>query len=159
MAVKKVVIGLGNPILSDDGFGIFAAREVECRLPAGAPVDVVEASLAGLKLLDFLLGYREAVIIDSVKTGSGRVGEIYCFTPEALRETVRLASVHDLNLATTLELGRMLNLPVPEQVTIFAVEVADNTTFGEGCCREVAAAIPQVAEQVLVHLGIESATG
>ncbi len=151
----QVVIGLGNPILSDDGVGIFVARRVKeeltsRRLPV--PVDVVEASLAGFNLLDLLLGYQRAIIVDSIKTKGGTVGDIYQFSPEALAQTVRLASVHDLNLATALKFGKMMDMPLPGDITIYAVEVNDNTTFHEGCCPEVERVIPRLAEMVLAAL-------
>ncbi len=155
MAVtKKVVIGLGNPILSDDGVGIFAARELEKRLPKNGAIDVVEASLAGFNLLDLFLGYEEAILIDSIQTRGGKVGDIYEFSPETLKHTIRLASIHDLNLATLLEFGRMMNMSIPEKVTIIAVEIEDNTNFKEGCCDLVEAAIPKVVEMVEKQLAI-----
>jgi len=151
---RTIVIGLGNPILSDDGVGIFAARALEEKLAGEgmANVDVVEASLAGFNLLDLILGYKEAVIIDSIQTKDGRVGEIYCFTPETLVHTIRLASIHDVNLATALEFGKAMDMDIPHKVTIYAVEIADNSTFAEGCCEEVSAAIPRVVEMVLEDL-------
>ncbi len=152
MAVNTVIIGLGNPILSDDGVGIFAARRIKEVLPPGLPVEVKEASLAGFNLLDLLLGYDRAIIIDSIQTKNGKIGEIYEFTPDALKETVRLASIHDLNLATALEFGKMMKMPVPEKITIIAVEVEDNTTFKEGCSEKVAAAIPGIVEKITNYL-------
>ncbi len=153
MAVAKtVIIGLGNPILSDDGVGIFVARELERLLMEDPSIDVVEASLAGFNLLDLFLGYDEAILIDSIQTRGGRVGDIYEFTPENLRHTIRLASIHDLNLATLLEFGKMMKMPIPKKITIFAIEIEDNTTFKEGCCDEVSAAIPKVVKKVLRQL-------
>lgn len=148
---KRVVIGLGNTILSDDGIGIFVSREVAKRINQDN-VEVVEASLAGFNLMDLLMGYDEAIIIDSIKTNGGKVGDIYQIDPDSLSQTVRLASVHDLNLATALEFSKMLNLPIPNKILIYAVEVMDNTTFKEGCCEEVAATIPSLTELVLKKL-------
>jgi hydrogenase maturation protease len=144
-----IIIGLGNPILSDDGVGIFAARELAKRYAGDVSVDVVEASLAGFNLLDLFLGYEKAIIIDSIMTKGGKVGDIYEFTPETLKHTIRLASIHDLNLATLLEFGKLMKMPIPKEITIFAVEIEDNSTFKEGCCDRVAAAIPKVVEKVL----------
>lgn len=155
MAVKTVIIGLGNTILSDDGVGIFAARKIGETLPPDSTVEIKEASLAGFNLLDLLLGYEQAIIIDAIQTKNGVIGEVYEFTPEALKETVRLASIHDLNLATALEFGKMLNMPVPEEINIIAVEVGDVTTFKEGCCEEVAAAIPIIVEKARSYLTSE----
>ncbi|NLL19148.1 MAG: hydrogenase maturation protease [Clostridia bacterium] len=148
MAQKTIVIGLGNPILADDGVGIVTveriAQQVEHPL-----VDFQWCSLAGFELLDLLVGYDKAIIVDSIKTGKYPVGQVMELEADSLMSTVRLASVHDINLATALELGRMLALPVPAEITIYVVEVADNTTFREGCCREVAAAVPLLEKAVI----------
>lgn len=145
---KTIVLGLGNPILTDDGVGILAvekvARQIEHPL-----VDFQWCSLAGFELLDLLVGYDQAIIVDSIKTGKYPVGQVMELEADSLMSTVRLASVHDINLATALELGRLLELPVPAEITIYVVEVADNTTFREGCCREVAAAIPLLENAVI----------
>ena len=53
---RTVIVGLGNPILSDDGVGVYAARLLAERL-AGASVVVSESSLGGLRFLDLLAGF------------------------------------------------------------------------------------------------------
>lgn len=155
MSVKKsIIVGLGNPILKDDGVGIFAARIIQELLPEDSEVEVVEASLAGFNLLDMVVGYEKAVIIDSIQTKEGKVGDVYEFTPDAVKHTVRLASIHDINLVTALEFGKMMKLDIPHTVNIYAVEVADNATFGEGLCEEVEAALPEVVDKVIKDLGL-----
>lgn len=149
---KTIIVGLGNTILSDDGVGIYIARELEEKLLNNQKVDVIEASLAGFNLVEMLQGYSRAIIIDSIMTADGEVGDVYHFSPEAVSTTVRLASVHDINLITSLKLYRELNLPVPETVDIYAVEVADNSTFHQGCCPEVEKAMPEVITQVLQQI-------
>ena len=145
--MKILVLGLGNPILTDDGVGIYVARELQKRsLPEGVVVE--ESSLSGFLLLDLLVDYQKAVIIDSIKTKEGKVGEIYRLTHEALKETVHLTSVHQLNLATILKLGDSMGLSVPGEVVIYAIEVADNQTFSEGCTPLVQKAIPRAVRLV-----------
>ncbi len=145
--MKILVLGLGNPILTDDGVGIYVARELQGRsLPEGVVVE--ESSLSGFLLLDLLVDYQKAVIIDSIKTRQGKVGEIYRLTQEALKETVHLTSVHQLNLATVLKLGDSMGLSIPEEVVIYAIEVADNQTFSEGCTPLVQKAIPRAVRLV-----------
>ena len=149
---KNVVIGLGNTILRDDGVGVFAARKVQDLLPEDAGVDVVEAALAGFNLLDLIIGFEKAIIIDSIQTKDGKVGDIYEFTPDAIKHTVRLASIHDMNLVTALEFGKMMGMDVPHTVNIYAIEVADNSNFGEEMCPEVEEAVPTVVEKVIKDL-------
>jgi hydrogenase maturation protease len=144
--LKTLVLGLGNPILSDDSVGFRIVQELEGRF--GQDVTVMETSLAGLSLLDMLVGYDRVIIIDSIQTKNGKVGEVYKLDAEDFAATRHAASPHDVNLATALELGKRLGLEMPKEIVIFAVEVADATTFGEGCTPQVERAIPKVVEMV-----------
>ena len=149
---KTLILGLGNPILCDDGVGPAVARELEQRLEP-QEATVIEASLGGLNLLDLLVGYEKVIIIDAIKTEGGRPGQIHRLDPSSLRTTRYSSSVHDVDLATALELGKKLNLAMPSKIDIFAIEVADTERFSEKCTPAVAAAIPVCAEMILRELG------
>lgn len=147
-AVKTLVLGLGNTILADDGAGVLAARRIRESLPDGA-ADVVEAELSGLNLLEAIVGCDRLIIVDTIKTEDGAPGDIHRFTLADFRDTVRTSGVHDVNLATTIELGRRLGMKMPDGVEIFAIEVEDNTTFREGCCPAVTAAVEALTERIV----------
>jgi hydrogenase maturation protease len=149
--IKTLILGLGNPILSDDSAGPAVARELENRLDP-QEATVIEASLGGLNLLDLLVGYDRAIIIDAIKTKGGRAGQIFKIDPTELANTRYAASPHDVNLATALELGEKLGLAMPSKIDIFAIEVADTERFSEECTPAVAAAIPRCAEMILGEL-------
>jgi hydrogenase maturation protease len=146
-----LILGLGNPILSDDGAGPAVARELEVRLDT-REVTIVEASLGGLDLLDLMVGYDRVIIIDAIKTEAGRPGRIYRLDPHALTTTRYAASPHDVNLTTALELGKKLGLSLPSKIDIFAIEVEDTEHFGETCTPAVAAAIPACAAMITGEL-------
>lgn len=150
-AVKTLVLGLGNTILADDGAGVLAARRIRESLPDDA-ANVVEAELSGLNLLEAIVGYGRLIIVDTIRTSGGIPGEIHRFTLDDFRDTVRTAGVHDANLATTIELGRSLGLEMPSTVNIYAIEVEDNTTFREGCCPAVNAAVQALAARIVREL-------
>ena len=149
--MKTLVLGLGNSILSDDGVGIKVAQRLSEKL-RDPQVTVTESSLAGISVLDFVVGYDQVIIIDAIQTKEGNVGQIYRMGPEDFSFAKHLSSPHQINLVTALELGKMLNLAMPQKITIFAVEAKDITTFGEKCTPEVERAIPEVAEMVLEEL-------
>ncbi len=149
--MKTLVLGIGNPILSDDGAGIRVAREVEKQLK-DPQVTVAETSAAGLRLLDSIIGYDEVIIIDVIQTGEGNAGQIYRMEPKDFSFTKRFSSPHQINLVTALELGKMLNLAMPQEISIFAVEAKDITSFSEKCTPEVEQAIPKVVKMVLDEL-------
>lgn len=158
MASTLVVVGLGNPLLGDDGAGVVAARLVRERLElehaAGAPPppDFVEVYAGGLRLMDELEGYDQAVILDAMVTG-GVVGELRGFTLSELLLTKHVASTHDTNLATALEFGRTLGLRLPTDVTVLGIEGLHLESFCEELSPAVAAALPRLVERAvdLVH--------
>ena len=152
--MKTVVLGLGNPILSDDAVGLLVVKELEGRVDQ-QEVTLIETSVAGLGMLDFLTGYDRAIIIDSIQTVGGQAGQIYRLDPEALDFTRHAASPHDVNLATALELGKRLELSLPQQIIIFAIEVADASTFSEECTPEVRRAIPACVEMIIQEINGE----
>jgi hydrogenase maturation protease len=149
--MKTLVLGIGNPILSDDGVGIKVAQEVGKKLD-DPQITVSETSAAGLSLLDSLIGYDKVIIIDAIQTERGKAGQIYRMKPEDFSFTKRVSSPHQINLVTALELGQLLNLTMPREISIFAVEAEDITSFSEKCTHEVEQAIPEVAKMVLHEL-------
>jgi hydrogenase maturation protease len=149
--MRALVLGIGNPILSDDGVGIRVAREVEQNLN-DPHVTVSETSAAGLSLLDSMLGYDKVIIVDAIQTKEGKAGQVYRMKPEDFSSAKRLSSPHQINLVTALELGKMLNLTMPREIAVFAVEAKDIATFSEKCTPKVEKAIPEVVKMVLEDL-------
>ena len=69
MSSKTLILGLGNPILGDDGVGWKVADAVQTRLGTlKVPVEVDFASLGGLSLMERMLGYERVILIDTVKS-------------------------------------------------------------------------------------------
>jgi len=149
--MKALVLGIGNPILSDDGAGIRVAQEVGEKLN-DPQITVAETSEAGLSLLDSIVGYDKVIIIDAVQTREGNAGQIYRMGLQDFSSAKHFSSPHQINLVTALELGKMLDLAMPQEITIFAVEAKDITNFSEKCTPEVERAIPEVVKMVLEEL-------
>jgi len=149
--MKTLVLGLGNPILSDDGVGIKVAHEVANQFNS-PQVTVAETSAAGLSLLDSIVGYDKVIIIDAIQTEEGNTGQIYRMGLQDFSSAKHFSSPHQINLVTALELGKMLDLAMPQKITIFAVEAKDITNFSEKCTPEVERAIPEVVKMVLEEL-------
>ena len=153
--MKTIVIGLGNPILTDDGVGVKVAYEVEARLKGNLPdnLTITEASVGGLRLMELLEGYDRAIIVDAIQTKNGHPpGSIFTMDLNDLREispTQHSASAHDTSLVTALDAGKEIGMKLPEDVTIFAVEVENILDFNEQSTPAVANAIPKVTEMVL----------
>lgn len=153
--MKTLVIGLGNPLLADDGVGVYAARLLRRVLPPHAAVDVLELAVGGLELMEAMIGYRRVILLDALWSPDGEVGQVVQFHAGYLRDTMHSASAHDVNLPTALRVGRRLGalLPADEDIHIIAVKAREVLTFGQTLTPAVAEAIPQVVRLVLDRVG------
>ena len=150
--MKKIIIGMGNPLVSDDGVGIRVIRSLRERLNGRGDVDVVELYAGGIRLMETMVGYKKAIIVDDMLTGRDKPGTIYSFLPSELTTTRNIVSTHDTNLCTALEIGRLLELPLPDEIMIWGIEAEDVSTLGEGLTPAVAEAVPIVVEKILQDL-------
>jgi hydrogenase maturation protease len=149
--LKTLVLGLGNPILSDDSVGCRVAMALQEKLDL-PDVDIREASIAGVDFLGVLSGYDRTIIIDSIQTKQGKPGQIYRCGPEILTTIRHTGAPHDFSLATALELGKKLKMTLPREIIIFAIEAADVASFSEECTPAVAQAIPACVDMVVEEL-------
>jgi hydrogenase maturation protease len=150
--MKTLIIGLGNPLVTDDTVGLRVAAELK-KLLAGQPeVEVAEDYWGGLRLMEQMIGYDRAIVIDAITTGAPP-GTIHHLTPDDV-PTQRSASAHDVNLSTALEFGRQAGVPLPENrhILLVAIEVQDILTFGETCTPAVQAAVVPAAREVIETL-------
>jgi len=146
--MKTLVLGIGNPILSDDAVGIKVAEEIEGRLREQC-LDVKTASIGGLSILDEISGYDRLILIDSIKTGEGKPGDVYKLSVEDLGSTSHLSSSHGMDFATVIGLGRKVGYKIPEIIDIYAIEIEDNTTFSEECTKKVKMRISEIADKIM----------
>jgi len=146
--MSTLVLGIGNPILSDDGVGIEVARLLKEQVPGITAEETNEAAIA---LLDLITGYDRLIIIDSIKTGRGKPGELYKLSLEDFGPNMDFASLHGVDIATAFEVGKGLGCQMPQSVSIYAVEVKDNSTFAERCTPEVADRIPLAVKQIIAE--------
>jgi hydrogenase maturation protease len=144
-----LILGLGNPILSDDAAGLWLARRVH-ELLDDPQTDLAEAAVAGFKTVQLLAPYDRAVIIDSMHDSS-RVGRVWSLREDDLSEASPPVS-HGVNLRTALELARRLSFPVPGEVLIYVMTVEDPYTFGERFTPDVEKALPAAAATIAAEL-------
>jgi hydrogenase maturation protease len=149
--MKTLLLGLGNPILSDDSVGIRLAREIGASLAGEPELDVLSECTAGwLDLLEVLAGYQRLIVLDSIRTSGGIPGRWHRFDARSLRKTRHLSGIHDANFATALELGRRMkeSLPPDEEIHLFAVEIEEGGTFGEFLSPLLVEAYPRIRREI-----------
>jgi hydrogenase maturation protease len=147
--MKTLILGLGNPIVSDDSVGLKVSAILKERLAGREDVEVSEDYWGGLRLMERLVGYDWAIVIDAICTGAPP-GTLHRLTPDDIG-TQRSASAHDVNLATALEFGREagVSLPANARIMLIGIEAENVLDFSERCTPAVEAAIPKAVELVL----------
>ena len=144
--MRALILGMGNPILTDDGVGIKIANKLKKEKP-GLEVELTcEAAIA---LLDLIMSYDKLIIIDSIKTEQGKPGELYKLKLEDFEPATGFSSSHGIDVATAFEVGESLGYRMPQSVSIYAVEIKDNSTFAEQCTKEVEQKIPFIVKQII----------
>ena len=157
---STVVIGIGNPILGDDGIGWRVVEEVERRWAheagSGAespPVSFLCVSLGGLSLMERLVGAGRAILVDAVRTGQP-IGTVFALPLDDLVKGTsgHLDNAHDASLPVALAAGRALGAELPSEITVVGIEALRVEEFGDELSPSVAAAHPAAVEEVLAIL-------
>lgn len=143
-----LVVGLGNPILGDDGIGWHVAQQVRRQEPA---VEVECIALGGLSLMERLVGYNKVIIIDAIHLENSKPGSVAVCPLSDLPDlsTGHTTSAHDTSLQAALTLGRQMGAVLPDIVMIVAVSAEHVYEFSEELSPEVAAAVPEATRAVL----------
>jgi len=151
--MKCLVLGLGNPLLGDDGVGWRVAEQLRARIThPGIEIDCHAGG--GLSLMERLVGYDRAIIIDAINTGEHPPGTVARLRLEDLPERApsHLASAHETTLQTALRVGRAMGAVLPQDIVIIAIEARNVYDFSEELSPAVAQAIPQAIERVISQL-------
>jgi hydrogenase maturation protease len=150
--MKTLVLGLGNPLLRDDAVGLHVARRLHSLLAESPEVEVDEDYRGGLRLMERLIGFDKAIIVDAICSG-GLPGTLHRLAPDGV-PTQHSASAHDANLRTALDLGRRAGAQLPEdnEITLIGIEASDVLSFEESLTPSVEAAIPEAVRLVLDEL-------
>ena len=148
---STLVLGIGNEILTDDGIGPKLCDFLKEKFQ-NQPVQFEKLNVGGLEVLEFIQGYETVVFIDAIKTSDGQTGEVYLYTPDDFKETLHLSNLHDTGFITALELGRSLNLQIPKNMYIIAVEIKEDMIFSEYFTEELAIHYEEIKQKVATLL-------
>ena len=149
---RTLLLGMGNPILCDDGVGHELARRIAAGLGAAR---ISSSSRSARSVVSTCSSWSRdstsSIVIDSIKTRGGRPGDWYRFGGASLHDTMNLSNVHDANFATAMELGRRMGMHVPAEsdIHVFAVEVQENLTFDEHLSPKLESAVSGICEEML----------
>jgi hydrogenase maturation protease len=150
MTSGTVIIGMGNPLLSDDGVGITVAHAVAEHLHA-LDLTVTELHTGGIRLMEAMAGFKQAVVVDAMLSGS-TPGTLHRFDPKDFVTTKNTFSSHDTDFATAFDLGRMVGVPLPERVSFWGIEAQEFDLFEERLTARVADAVTEAVKCIVAEI-------
>lgn len=150
--MRTIIIGIGNPVRSDDAVGLVVARLLRRRLGDETDVDVEELYAGGLRLVEAMVGYDRAVVIDAMATGTQPPGSVRRLNYEELGRAQNVTCVHDTSLPSALEIWRRSNIPVPQEITVWGIEGQDMLTVSEELSGPVCLGALEAAQAIMDEL-------
>ena len=163
---RLLILGLGNPLMGDDGAGIQIVEELK-KSDLPEYVDVIDGGTAGVGLIDLMSGYSRVIVVDAVmvdvETPQREVSLTTLHNPLSIRERdrpvlrevegVRVGlnsddncSLHEMELTSVLRLMQTLGIKIPE-ITIVGIP-AVNIVRGIGLSEECRRLIPQAVKLI-----------
>jgi hydrogenase maturation protease len=196
--MKTIVIGLGNPILGDDGVGWKVAEEVKKRLTSPSPglrhrsstrapeehrdypgtarqgrcnersgarrrgdeagredggeggIEVEFLSLGGISLMEHLIGYERAILVDAI-TSDQEIGSVIVSKLSEIPDyaAFHTTSTHDTSLQNALKLGKAMGASLPREVTVVGIVTQRVYDFSEELSPPILSAIPKATKVVI----------
>jgi len=119
MSKRKAIIGIGNPLKSDDGIGLIILEELKKR-NISPNFSLVDGGTGGMKFLHILKDFDEVIVIDAVYF-DGEPGEYVFFKPDQVKSLNAPKGTHDSNFFEILELSEQLN-EKPREIVIMGIQ-------------------------------------
>jgi hydrogenase maturation protease len=148
---RVLVVGLGNVLMGDDGFGPYVARLLESRYDSPEGVSILDLGTPGLDLIPFLSDAEVVILLDTVRA-SGPPGTIRLYDRSALlwHPPQQRIGPHDPGVKEAL-LALDLAGGGPSEVLLIGVVPAKVRT-GTGLSPAVRSAVPRAVRAVLRDL-------
>jgi hydrogenase maturation protease len=121
-----IVVGLGNPLMADEGIGVVLIEKLNELAAAGelptADIEYYDGGCGGMYLLHTIAGRKKAILIDCCLMGT-EPGTIRCFTPDDVNSVKQMAhlSLHEVDILKVIELAKEIG-QCPEEIIIFGIE-------------------------------------
>lgn len=138
--MKKVaVVGLGNILMSDDGFGVRVIEDLEKRGDLPEFVTLIQAETAGIAILPHVEGADVVIMVDAVDCDA-TYGEVKVFSDHDISaERGPVISMHEAGARDLVSAVRLSCPNVPRLILVGTRP--KNVSFGMQMTPEVTAAV------------------
>ena len=143
---STLILGLGNPILGDDGIGCLVADRIKTDFKSEDTIEVISASVSPLRMVDEIAGKERLIIIDSVSTGSLEPGTLFEIEPSEERSAP--FSTHSFSLDQLREIGASLGLAMPRYIKMYGIEIVPPREYTSALSHCIRAKIPELVREI-----------
>lgn len=141
--ISMAIVGIGNNLLTDDGAGIHAVRQLEAD-NADEDLACIDGGTVGLALLDRLANLGGLIALDAMILGKAP-GSVTVLQGEDMDTHLRnqRGSVHEVGLSDLMDALRLRG-QLPGHRALIGIE-PENMDWGTEPTAPVAAAVPEAA--------------
>jgi hydrogenase maturation protease len=153
MSTKRhpvVVIGLGNPLMGDDGVGIAALERLRARFVLPAGIELVDGGTWGLNLLPVIEDADGVILIDAIDTGAPPGTLVRLEHASLPRYLATKISPHQVDLRDVLGLAELRGT-LPSDTVAIGVQ-PQNIELGDPLSPMVARKLDMIVAAVLEDL-------
>jgi hydrogenase maturation protease len=145
--LRSLILGIGDHAGEIERVGLQVARGLHAML--GDPdVDIIEAPVTGIDLFELAAGYDKVVVVDSVRSGEGDIGELRKLGLSDLELTVRsdFEDGHEYRAVLDRDDERGSNAPL--EISIYAIEMDRNVRLNDESTEAIRSVVPKLVEQI-----------
>jgi len=153
-----VVLGLGNLLWADEGFGVRCAEALYAGHTLPANVEVIDGGTQGLLLLPYVEAADCLLILDAIDFGLPPA-TLRVFEGDAVPAylTAKKMSLHQTGFSEVLALADLKGA-LPANITLIGVQPAELEDYGGSLSPAVRARLPEalaIAVQTLAAWGVQ----
>lgn len=150
---KILIMGVGNLLLGDEGFGIHFVKELE-KLELPQSVDVLDGGVLGPNLLGYIEDLEKLIVVDVVNANA-KPGTIFKIKPEQIKEASQkyILSFHQIGILEVVEMAKILGKKL--NTIIFAIQ-PKTIEMGMQLSKELKEKIPEMIKLVLNEIKISN---
>ncbi len=149
---KVLILGIGNLLWADDGFGVRALEELAARWRFGPEVQLLDGGTQGIYLVDQVRRVDVLVVFDAVDYGlpPGTLKRVEGAEVPRFLEAQKM-SLHQTGLQEVMALADLLG-EYPEHLLLIGAQPVELDDFGGSLRPAVKACIPPAIDLVLQYL-------
>lgn len=152
MSPRTLVLGVGNILWADEGFGVRAVEALDQGYDCGTDVELMDGGTRGLALLEPITTADRLLLLDAVVFG-GKPGELRFVTNDDVPSFIgqKAMSLHQTGMQDVLSLANLQGC-LPTEVALIGIEPEIMEDYSGGLTETVAAVLPEAVDLAVTQL-------